>query len=172
MQPALFGALKTVLRSRYAPLHTKHRVYVGAVLPVLLYGCECFTMAEIPRWRRAWMREHDADHPLYDNLTVLVPTNSDGGFFPMHGFYVHLGNMRHSEGSSIHPVDARIRAAHKAFGALGHILRSRWAKPELKGHLFTAVVPPVLLYGSNPWFIDTAVIARITTFYNGRIRSM
>ena len=35
-----FGALKTVLRSRYAHLRTKHRVYVGAVLPVLLYGCE------------------------------------------------------------------------------------------------------------------------------------
>ena len=39
----IFGALKTVFRSSYAHLHTKNRVYVGAVLPVLLYGCEYST---------------------------------------------------------------------------------------------------------------------------------
>ena len=42
--------------------------------------------------------------------------------------------------------------------------------PELKGSLFTAVIPPVLLYGSESWFIDAAVTAR--TFHKGRVRSM
>ena len=31
---------------------------------------------------------------------------------------------------------------------------------------------PVLTYGSEPRFIDTAVTARITAFYNSRVRSM
>ena len=91
-------------------------------------------MAEVRRWRHAWVREHDADHPLYDNIPMPVPATSDGGF-PIQASYVHLGNVRHLDGSSRHPVDARINAAYKAFGALGHNLRSRWAKPELKSSL-------------------------------------
>ena len=98
------------------------------------------------------MRQHDAGHPLYDNVTVPVPATSDGGFFPVQASYVNLGNVQHSDGSS----------------SSRYILRSSWAKPELKGPLFIAVVLPVLL----SWFIDAAVAARTTAFYNGRVRSM
>ena len=93
----------------------------------------------------------------------------------MRDYHVHLGSVRHSDGGSRHPADARIRAVFARdfkFGApAGNILRSRdrWAEPELKGTLFVAVALPVLLYGSESWFIDAAVTARITAFYNGRV---
>ena len=69
-------------------------------------------------------------------------------------------------------VTTNLMTINTRHAALGRILRSRWAKPELKGPLFTAVVLPVLLYGSESFFIDAAVTARIADFYNGRVRSM
>ena len=88
-------------------------------------------MAEVRRWH-AWVRQNDAVHPLYDNTTVPVPATSDGGFFPLQA----SGRApRQLATLSREPVDSQISAAYKALGALGHILRSRWAKPELKDPL-------------------------------------
>ena len=64
-----FGALRDVLRSRYAKLHTKSRVYLGAALP-LLFCCE------------SWLVDVAALHTLVvfhkspGGLTVVGPEAS------------------------------------------------------------------------------------------------
>jgi len=87
--------------------------------------------------------------------------------------FVYLGSLLHRDLSENHDVDARIKKASKAFGALrDHFFSTRDVSERLKGKIFTGGVLAVLLYGCESWCLTAESISRRRNWHNKRIREM
>ena len=71
-----------------------------------------------------------------------------GGTVSFTQSFVYLGSLLHCDLSDHHGVDARIKKAAEAFGALrDRVFSSRDAPERLKGKVYAGRVLAVLLYG-------------------------
>ena len=100
----------------------------------------------------------------------MVSADGDGGVFPVGPSYVHLGSVRHADASVRHPIDARISAATRTFGALKAVLRSRYTHLHTKHRDYVGAVLPVLLYGCEAWLVDAEALQRLVVFHDGCVR--
>ena len=55
---------------------------------------------------------------MFNDDSSMVPADDDGDVFPVESSYVHLGSVRHADASVHHPIDKRISATTRTFGAL------------------------------------------------------
>jgi len=127
--------------------------------------------AEVERWRLDWIVKHDPDNVFNDDCS-MVSADGDGGAFPVELSYVHLGSVRHTVASVRHPIDARISAATRTFGALKTVLRSRDAHLHAKHRVYVGAVLPALLYGCESWLVDVTPLQRLVVFHNGCVRGI
>ena len=96
-----------------------------------------------------------------------------GGTVSFTESFVYLGSLLHRDLSDHHDVEARIKKASKAFGALRDRLFSSADVPErLKGKVYAGGVLAVLLYGCESWCLTAASIKRLSLWHNKRIREM
>ena len=87
--------------------------------------------------------------------------------------FVYLGSLLHRDLTDKHDVDARIKKASQAFGALRDKIFSSASVPErLKGKLYAGGVLSVLLYGCESWCLTEASVNRLSSWHNKRIREM
>jgi len=96
-----------------------------------------------------------------------------GGTVSFTQSFVYLGSLLHRDLSDHHDVDARIKKASKAFGALrNRIFGTRDVSERLKGKIYTGGVLAVLLYGCESWCLTAESISRLRNWHNKRIREM
>ena len=86
---------------------------------------------------------------------------------------VYLGSLLLCDLSDDHDVDARIKKASKAFGALRNCFFSSSLVPErMKGQVYAGGVLAVLLYGCESWCLTAASLNKLCLWHNKRIREM
>jgi hypothetical protein len=96
-----------------------------------------------------------------------------GGTVSFTKTFVYLGSLLHSDLSDDHDVEARIKKASKAFGALRDCFFSTAMVPErLKGKVYAGGVLAVLLYGCESWCLSAASLSKLSNWHNKRIREM
>ena len=96
-----------------------------------------------------------------------------GGTVSFTESFVYLGSLLHHDLSDHHDVEARIKKASKAFGALrDRFFGSRDVPERLKGKVYAGGVLAVLLYGCESWCLIAASIQKLGLWYNMRIREM
>ena len=96
-----------------------------------------------------------------------------GGTVSFTQSFVYLGSLLHSDLADHHDVNARLKKASMAFGALrDRVFSSRDVPERLKGRLYQGGVLAVLLYGCEPWCLKTEDIALLRNWHNKRIREM
>ena len=96
-----------------------------------------------------------------------------GGTVSFTKSFVYLGSLLHSDLSDDHDVEARIKKASKAFGALRDRFFSSKAVPErLKGKVYAGGVLAVLLYGCESWCLTAESLNKLSMWHNKRIREM
>jgi hypothetical protein len=134
-------------------------------------GCIRASAADSSKWRANWINENDTNHK-HSTRSSPIPVDEEGGFFPTANSYVHLGTLRHGDGSARHTVQARITAATKFFGAARNIFRSKWASQESKTQLYIGAVLPTLLFGCESWLLDSDSWKKLASFHNYCVRSM
>ena len=84
--------------------------------------------------------------------------------------FVYLGSLLHRDLSDHHEVDARIKKAYEAFGALrDHFFSTRDVSERLKGKIYTGGVLAVLLYGCESWCLTAESISRLRNWYNKQL---
>ena len=95
------------------------------------------------------------------------------GFISFTEQFRYLGSMVHYSLTSTADVDSRIESAAKAFGALSRdVFKNRNVSKKAKGTIFVTLVLSMLLYGSECWSMTNAIMAKLTTFYRKRVRTM
>ena len=102
----------------------------------------------------------------------MVPADGDGGVFPVESSYVHLGSVRHADASVHHPIDARISAATRTFGALKNRFPLSLCTPAHQNRVYVGALLPVLLYGCESRLVDAAALQRLVVFHNGCVRGI
>ena len=96
-----------------------------------------------------------------------------GGTVSFTESFVYLGSLLHYDLSDHHDVDARIKKASQAFGALrSKIFSSRDIPERLKGKVYASGVLAVLLYGCESWCLTAKSVRRLANWHNKRIREM
>ena len=96
-----------------------------------------------------------------------------GGTVSFTKSFVYLGSLLHCDLSDDHDVDARIKKASKAFGALRNCFFSSSLVPErMKGQVYAGGVLAVLLYGCESWCLTAASLNKLCLWHNKRIREM
>ena len=96
-----------------------------------------------------------------------------GGTVSFTQSFVYLGSLLHCDLSDHHDVDARIKKAAQAFGALrDRVFSSRDVPERLKGKVYAGGVLAVLLYGCESWCLTAEAITRLRNWHNKRIREM
>jgi len=96
-----------------------------------------------------------------------------GGTVSFTQSFVYLGSLLHRDLSDHHDVDARIKKASKAFGALrDRIFSTRDVSERLIGKIYTGGVLAVLLYGCESWCLTAESIFRLRNWHNKRIHEM
>jgi hypothetical protein len=96
-----------------------------------------------------------------------------GGTVSFTKTFVYLGSLLHNDLTDHHDVEARIKKASKAFGALRDRIFSSQDVPErLKGKVYKGGVLAVLLYGCESWCLTQESIQRLSLWHNKRVREM
>jgi hypothetical protein len=96
-----------------------------------------------------------------------------GGTVSFTESFVYLGSLLHYDLSDHHDVEARLKKASQAFGALrSKIFSSRDIPERLKGKVYAGGVLAVLLYGCESWCLTAESVQRLANWHNKRIREM
>ena len=109
----------------------------------------------------------------FDDGDTLDLVLDCGGTVSFTQSFVYLGSLLHCDLSDHHDVDARIKKASAAFGALRDRLFGSKDVPErLKGKVYAGGVLAVLLYGCESWCLTAESIKRLSRWHNKRTREM
>jgi hypothetical protein len=96
-----------------------------------------------------------------------------GGTIGFTESFVYLGSLLHCDLSDHHDVEARIKKASQAFGALrSKIFGSADIPERLKGKVYSGGVLAVLLYGCESWCLKAESVRRLSNWHNKRVREM
>jgi hypothetical protein len=96
-----------------------------------------------------------------------------GGTVSFTESFVYLGSLLHYDLSDHHDVEARLKKASQAFGALrSKIFSSRDIPERLKGKVYAGGVLAVLLYGCESWCLTAESVRRLANWHNKRVREM
>ena len=137
--------LDSILKSRDITLPTKVHLVKAMVFPVVMYGCESWTIKKT-------------------EIMASGPTTSwqtDGETVTD---FIFLGSKITSDGDCSHEMKWPLLLGRKAMTNLDSTLKSRDLTLPTKVHLVKAMVFPVLMYGCESWTIRTVECQRIVAF--------
>ena len=100
----------------------------------------------------------------YGNGDTLDLVLDCGGITSFTESFVYLGSLLHRDLSDHHDVEARIKKASMAFGALRDLFfGSRDVPKRLKGKVYAGCLLALLLYGCESWCLTAASIRRFSS---------
>ena len=86
--------------------------------------------------------------------------------------FKYLGSLVDSAMNCDVEIDARIRAATKAFGALSGVFHDRDLPKKIKGELYQILITTILLYGCETWNAREDSLRKLRTCHRRFIRSI
>ena len=96
-----------------------------------------------------------------------------GGTVSFTESFVYLGSLLHYDLSDHHGVEARIKKASQAFGAMRSKIYGSADIPERpNGKVYAGGVLAVLLYGCESWCLTAESVRRLSNWHNKRVREM
>ena len=99
---------------------------------------------------------------------MICPNNT---FIPIVDAFKYLGSFLNSTLSDHKDVLARIEAASKAFGSLKKtIFKNILIHRDVKVAVYRSLIIPILLYGSECWFLTSTTKSALVTFHNSCAR--
>ena len=158
----------TPLASRAALLAATNRIYDH----LRLFGLLMHVGSENKKSKTEAMYCPARDEEYGDGDTSDLVLDC-GGIISFTESFVYLGSLLHRDLSDHHDVEARIKKASMAFGALrDRFFGSRDVPERLKGKVYAGGVLAVLLYGCESWCLTAASIRRLSSWHNKRVREM
>ena len=113
------------------------------------------------------------DPETYDGRDLSNVNLGSGVYIPVVDKTVYLGSVITRDCSDSLDVDARVKAAGNAFGALRHCLfSSASVSYTAKKFVYTALVLSILLYGAECWSQTEKLYNRLRTFHARCVRAM
>ena len=85
--------------------------------------------------------------------------------------FTYLGSCISSSSSASEDISSRIAKARTAFVSLRHLWRRKGMSLNLKGHIYNADVPAVLLYAIKTWPFRAEYLRRLQAFVNRCLRA-
>lgn len=82
----------------------------------------------------------------------------------------YLGSLISKDNTAQKNIQARLGNARGAFARLNTVWKSRQYSTITKLRLYNSFVKPVLLYGSECWWVTNGNMNKISAFHNGWIR--
>ena len=119
--------LDSILKSRDTTLPTKVHLVKAMVFPVVMYGCESWTLKKEKMSR------------LPDNFLPIL-----------------RGSKITADGDCSHEIKRRLLLRRKVMTNIDSILKSRDITLPTKVHLVKAMVFPVVMYGCESWTVKKA----------------
>ena len=109
----------------------------------------------------------------YDNTDLSPVELGNGLFIPIVERFCYLGTILSRNCKDTDDIRNRIKRASNAFGALRKSLFSNPTISEkVKGSVYTSLILPILLYGSECWCLSENLLHEIRLFHHACIRSM
>ena len=109
----------------------------------------------------------------YDNADLSNIDLGGGLFIPIVAMFVYLGSILSRDCSDELDVDARIKKAGNAFGALRpRLFASTNVSHASKQMVFTRLILAILLYGSESWCLTEALYRKLRNFHARCARAM
>ena len=157
--------LDSIFKSRDITLPTKVCLVKAMVFPVVMYGCESWTLkkAECPRidafelwcWRRLLRVEEESEkvglklNIQKTKITASSPITSwqvDGETVETVSDFIFLGSKITADGDCSHEIKRLLLPGRKVMTNLDSILKSRYITLPTKFHPVKAMVFPVVMY--------------------------
>ena len=111
------------------------------------------------------------DPDTYDNTDLSDIVLPSGNVIPIVSKAKYLGSMMSRDSTDDTDVDARIKAAARAFGALSKcVFKSRRISLPAKREAYVALVLSILLYGSECWCLTKTLWQKLRTFHRSCTR--
>ena len=102
------------------------------------------------------------DSPIHTGDEVIKRTNH----------FTYLGSVVSESGGTEEDIVARIRKAQQAFVTLRSVWNSRAISLNTKLGIFNSNIKSVLLYGSETWRLTKALLSKVQSFLNKRLRQI
>ena len=86
--------------------------------------------------------------------------------------FCYLGDVLSCKGGSERAVRARIASAWRKWKDLASLLRNRHVPLKCRGHVYSACIRPVLLYGAESWALTQHLAQQLRSFDRRMLRYM
>ena len=80
----------------------------------------------------------------------------DNSTFKRVGEFKYLGTTLTNQHSIAEEIKSRLRPENACYHSVQNLLSSRLISKNLKNKIYRTVILPVILYGCETWFVDTA----------------
>ena len=118
-------------------------------------------------------------HSMYNNPDNYDDTDlsdiivSHDRYIPIVENFSYLGSIISTNCTDNNDVETRIRKAGSAFGALSKsIFSSPYVNRKTKAMVYTSLILPILLYGSECWCLTERLLRKLRTFHHQCVRKM
>ena len=109
----------------------------------------------------------------YDNADLSDIIVSHDRYNPIVCHFSYLGSFISSNSTDNNDLEARIRKVGSAFGALSKsIFPSLYVNRKVKAMVYTSLILPILLYGSEYWCLTERLLWKLRTFHHQCVRKM
>ena len=154
--------LDSILKSRDITLPTKVHLVKAVVFPVVMYGCESWTVKKAEHWRiddyEVWCWRRPLRVPWTSrrsNQSILKVISSGCSL---------EGLMLTADDDSSHKIKRSLLLGRKVMTNLDSILKSRDITLPTKVHLVKAMIFPVVMFGCESWTVKKAEHQKIDAF--------
>ena len=159
-----------MLKSRDVTLPTKVHLVKAMVFPVVVYGCESWTIKK-SEWRRidafelwCWRRLLRIPWTARRSNQSILKEISPGISLEGVSDFIFWGSKITADGDCSHEIKRRFLLGRKVMTNLDAILKSRDITLPTKVRLVEAMVFPVVVYGCESWTVKKAERRRIDDF--------
>ena len=153
--------LDIILKSRDITLPTKVRLVKAMVFPVVMYGCESWTV------KKAEQRRIDAFElwcwrrllrvlGLQGDPAPITSWETDGETVETVSDFIFLGSKITADGDCSHEIKRQLLLGRKVMTNLDSIFKSRDITLPTKVCLVKAMVFPVVMYRCESWTVKKA----------------
>ena len=176
--------LDSIFKSRDITLSTKVHLVKAMVFPVVIYGCESWTIkkAECRRtdafelwcWRSLLMKMKEETENVGVELNIqktkimasgpITSWEIDGETVETVSDFIFLGSKITADGDCSHEIKRCLLLGRKVMANLDSIFKSRDITLPTKVRLVKAMVFPVVMYGCESWTVKKAERRRIDAF--------
>ena len=156
--------LDSILKSRDITLPTKVHLVKAIVYPVVMYGCERWTVKKVKEEREKVGLKLNIQKTKIMASGPITSWQIDRETMETVADFILLGSKITADGDCSHEIKRHLLLRRKVMINLDSILKSRDITLSTKVRLVKAMVFPVVMYGCESWTIKKAEHQRIEAF--------